>query len=142
MTLFTLHVHASFVHTQAPQLEDERQAHLRGLCPSRLHSCIAMSETRALLATQQCCLRPCRCCNMLADLWNNPPPATEDPQDARLGTSTLGSSEACILGGLAMKRAWQERRRKEGKDASKPNLVLGSNAQVCWEVRMSLYHAV
>ena len=31
-----------------------------------------------------------------------------------------------------MKRSWQERRKAEGKDISKPNLVLGANAQVCW----------
>ena len=69
---------------------------------------------------------------MLADLWNCPEPESDDPQHQWLGTSAIGSSEACILGGLAMKRAWQERRKKEGKDISKPNLVLGANAQVCW----------
>jgi glutamate decarboxylase len=37
-----------------------------------------------------------------------------------------------MLGGLALKWAWRERMRKLGKDTSKPNLVMGSNTQVCW----------
>ena len=68
---------------------------------------------------------------MLADLWNCPEPQGQDPKDQWLGTSTIGSSEACILGGLAMKRAWQETRKAQNKPVDKPNLVLGSNAQVC-----------
>ena len=38
-----------------------------------------------------------------------------------------------MLGGLALKRSWQKRRRAEGKPADKPNLVMGINVQVCWE---------
>jgi glutamate decarboxylase len=64
---------------------------------------------------------------MLADLWNAP-----DPQTA-LGTSTIGSSEACMLGGLALKRTWQLARRAAGKSTEKPNLVMSSAVQVCWE---------
>ena len=81
---------------------------------------------------------------MLADLWHCPTPKSQDPKEQWLGTSTIGSSEACILGGLAMKRAWQESRKAEGKPIDKPNLVLGSNAQVCWhKVRpwLPLLHA-
>jgi glutamate decarboxylase len=44
-----------------------------------------------------------RCVHMLADLWNAP-----DPSKAP-GCSTVGSSEACMLGGLAIKRRWQQR---------------------------------
>lgn len=29
-----------------------------------------------------------------------------------MGTSTVGSSEGCMLGGLAMKFAWRERAKK------------------------------
>ncbi|WP_158969332.1 glutamate decarboxylase [Chachezhania sediminis] len=65
-----------------------------------------------------------RCVRMLADLWNAPEgPAT--------GCSTTGSSEAAMLGGLAMKRRWEARRKAEGKPIDKPNLVTGP-VQVCW----------
>ncbi|MDF1706384.1 MAG: glutamate decarboxylase [Aeromicrobium sp.] len=68
-----------------------------------------------------------RCWRMLADLWNVP-----DPSDT-IGTSTIGSSEACMLGGLALKRLWQQRRRAEGKPTDHPNLVMSSAVQVVWE---------
>ena len=68
-----------------------------------------------------------RCWRILADLWN-----AEDPMNT-IGTSTIGSSEACMLGGLALKRRWQQRRRAEAKPTDKPNLVLSSAVQVCWE---------
>ena len=67
------------------------------------------------------------CWRMLADLWNSPNPANS------IGCSTTGSSEACMLGGLALKRRWQEKRRAEGKSVEKPNLVVSSAVQVCWE---------
>jgi glutamate decarboxylase len=67
-----------------------------------------------------------RCVHMLAELWNAPSPETT------IGTSTIGSSEACMLGGLALKWAWREKMRKLGKSTEKPNLVMGSNTQVCW----------
>ena len=68
-----------------------------------------------------------RCVSMLADLWNAP-----DPSGAP-GCSTVGSSEACMLGGLAMKRRWQVARRAAGAPTDRPNLVMGINVQVCWE---------
>jgi glutamate decarboxylase len=68
-----------------------------------------------------------RCWQMLARLWNAPRP----PQ--AVGTSTVGSSEACMLGGLALKRRWQHARRAAGKPTDSPNLVLSSAVQVCWE---------
>jgi glutamate decarboxylase len=67
------------------------------------------------------------CWRMLADLWHAPNPA-----DA-IGCSTTGSSEACMLGGLALKRRWAEARKAAGKDTSRPNLVMSSAVQVCWE---------
>ncbi len=66
-----------------------------------------------------------RCVHILADLWNSPQGA------ATMGCSTTGSSEACMLGGLALKWKWRQRREKEGKPADKPNLVTGP-VQVCW----------
>jgi glutamate decarboxylase len=68
-----------------------------------------------------------RCVAMLADLWHAPDP-TKAP-----GCSTVGSSEACMLGGLAMKRRWQLKRKAAGKPADKPNIVMGINVQVCWD---------
>ena len=68
-----------------------------------------------------------RCVNMLSRLWHAP-----DPHSA-VGCSTTGSSEAAMLGGLALKRRWQKRRRAEGKPTDKPNLVTGINVQVCWD---------
>jgi glutamate decarboxylase len=68
-----------------------------------------------------------RCVNMLGRLWHTP-----GGEDA-VGCSTTGSSEAAMLGGLALKRRWQHRRKAEGKPTDRPNLVMGINVQVCWE---------
>jgi glutamate decarboxylase len=68
-----------------------------------------------------------RCVNALSRLWNAP-----DAEQAT-GCSTTGSSEAAMLGGLALKRRWQQRRAAAGKAAERPNLVMGINVQVCWE---------
>jgi len=68
-----------------------------------------------------------RCVNMLSRLWHAP-----DPHKAT-GCSTTGSSEAAMLGGLALKRRWQKKRRAEDKPTDKPNLVTGINVQVCWD---------
>ncbi|MGZ4803107.1 MAG: glutamate decarboxylase [Acidimicrobiia bacterium] len=68
-----------------------------------------------------------RCVNMLARLWNSP-----DEEEAT-GTSTTGSSEAAMLGGMALKWRWRERMRSAGKPTDKPNMVMGINVQVCWE---------
>ena len=67
---------------------------------------------------------------MLAGLWHAPESGKTEGEQ-RLGTSTIGSSEACMLGGLALKRRWSMARKKAGKSADKPNLILGINAQVC-----------
>lgn len=69
-----------------------------------------------------------RCVSIIADLWG----AGKHGERA-IGTATTGSSEAIQLGGLAMKRRWQEKRMKEGKDYSKPNIIMGANAQVALE---------
>ncbi len=68
-----------------------------------------------------------RCVNMIARLWNAPKGASAT------GCSTIGSSEAAMLGGMALKWQWRYRRQKEGKPTDKPNLVMGINVQVCWE---------
>ena len=68
-----------------------------------------------------------RCVNMIADLWNGP--------QGYIGTSTVGSSEACMLGGMAMKFRWRKEAEKAGIDIRKrkPNLVISSGYQICWE---------
>ena len=66
-----------------------------------------------------------RCVHMLADLWNSPDAANT------LGTSTTGSSEAAMLGGMALLWKWRARRKAEGKPCDKPNLVCGP-VQICW----------
>jgi glutamate decarboxylase len=68
-----------------------------------------------------------RCVRMLSELWHAPDRGTAT------GCSTTGSSEACMLGGLAMKRRWRRRREAEGKPADRPNIVMGINVQICWE---------
>lgn len=68
-----------------------------------------------------------RCTNMLAKLWNAP------QDEEAVGCSTIGSSEASMLGGMALKWNWRKRREAQGKSADKPNMVMGINVQVCWE---------
>ncbi len=68
-----------------------------------------------------------RCVNILSRLWHAP-----DAEQAT-GCSTTGSSEAAMLGGLALKRRWQKRRAAAGEPTDRPNLVMGINVQVCWE---------
>lgn len=66
-----------------------------------------------------------RCVHMLADLWGAPD-ATNT-----VGTSAIGSSEACMLAGMAAKWRWRARREAEGKPTDRPNLVCGP-VQVVW----------
>src|SRR5271170_4370915 len=90
-----------------------------------------------------------RCVHMLADLWNSPEAAST------IGCSTTGSSEAAMLGGLALKWQWRKRQRAQGKSTdapgvktesgetrnaampgietgnAMPNLIMGP-VQVCW----------
>ena len=66
-----------------------------------------------------------RCVHMLADLWNSPEAAST------IGCSTTGSSEAAMLGGLALKWKWRKRQRAQGKATDAPNLIMGP-VQVCW----------
>ncbi|VAH86042.1 unnamed protein product [Triticum turgidum subsp. durum] len=70
-----------------------------------------------------------RCVNMIAHLFNAP--INED--EKAIGVSTVGSSEAIMLAGLAFKRKWANQRKELGKPYDKPNIVTGANVQVCWE---------
>jgi len=66
-----------------------------------------------------------RCVNMLAELWNSPDAANT------MGCSTTGSSEAAMLGGMALKQNWREKMLTKDKSTDKPNIVTGP-VQVCW----------
>jgi glutamate decarboxylase len=89
-----------------------------------------------------------RCVNILAHLWHAPTAlaseeksvaaGSDDEADGEAGSatgcSTTGSSEAAMLGGLALLWRWRARRAAAGVDAAeKPNIVMGANVQVCWE---------
>ncbi|MFD8754696.1 glutamate decarboxylase [Kitasatospora sp. NPDC059577] len=68
-----------------------------------------------------------RCVAILAALWHAPDP------DGAVGCSTTGSSEACMLAGMALKRRWMRRNAERYAAGARPNLVMGVNVQVCWE---------
>ena len=69
-----------------------------------------------------------RCIKMVANMWNTP-----EKGDWKTGAVGIGSSEACMLGGVAAWLRWRERRKAEGKPYDKPNLVMSTAYQVVWE---------
>ncbi|KAE8155267.1 pyridoxal phosphate-dependent transferase [Aspergillus avenaceus] len=73
-----------------------------------------------------------RCINMIANLFHAPTTDGDGDQDC-VGTSTIGSSEAIMLATLAMKKRWQNKRKAQKKDYSRPNIIMNSAVQVCWE---------
>lgn len=108
---------ASFVHTRQSDLATK-------LCLENISKNLIDSDeypATTLIHT--------RLISMMAHLWHAP----EDKHAT--GTATTGSSEAIQLGGLAMKRIWQDKMRAQGKDEYRPgpNIVMGANAQVALE---------
>ncbi|KAM0786905.1 hypothetical protein ACM66B_002329 [Microbotryomycetes sp. NB124-2] len=108
---------ASFVHTRQSPLATK-------LCLENISKNLIDSDeypATTLIHT--------RLISMMAHLWHAP----EDKHAT--GTATTGSSEAIQLGGLAMKRLWQDKMRKQGKDEYRPgpNVIMGANAQVALE---------
>ena len=69
-----------------------------------------------------------RCINMVANMWNSP-----EKNEWKTGAVGIGSSEACMLGGVAAWLRWRERRKTAGKPCDKPNLVMSTAYQVVWE---------
>ncbi|MDN5766301.1 MAG: glutamate decarboxylase [Humibacillus sp.] len=67
------------------------------------------------------------CVHMLGELFNAP-----DPK-AVVGVGTIGSSEAIMLGLLAHKRAWRNRREAAGLPTDRPNVVYGAETHVVWD---------
>lgn len=69
-----------------------------------------------------------RCVNIIANLWHTPEQA-----EWKAGAVGIGSSEACMLGGVAAWLRWRAKRRAEGKPCDKPNVVMSTAYQVVWE---------
>jgi len=108
---------ASFVHTWMPPEADllMRENISKNLIDSDEYPATQIIHTR--------------CISILAGIWHAP------SAKQAVGTATTGSSEAAQLGGLAMKKLWQERRKAAGKSIHEPgpNIVMGANAQVALE---------
>ncbi|KAF8162966.1 glutamate decarboxylase [Crassisporium funariophilum] len=108
---------ASFVHTWMPKeadlLVEENKS--KNLIDSDEYPATQVIHTR--------------CVSILADLWHAP------SAKQAIGTATTGSSEAIQLGGLAMKKIWQQKRKAAGKSIHEPgpNIIMGANAQVALE---------
>ena len=66
-----------------------------------------------------------RCINIISHLWNSP-----EKGEWKTGALGIGSSEACMLGGVAALLRWKAKRKKEGKSVEKPNLVMSTAFQV------------
>ena len=69
-----------------------------------------------------------KCINIMANLWNTP-----ETGKWKTGALAIGSSEACMLGGIAALKRWRDRRKKAGKPYDKPNIVISTGYQVVWE---------
>ena len=69
-----------------------------------------------------------KCINIIANLWNTP-----EKNKWKTGALGIGSSEACMLGGVAAWMRWKKRRELAGKPTDKPNFVISSAYQVVWE---------
>ncbi|KAJ7109148.1 glutamate decarboxylase [Mycena epipterygia] len=111
---------ASFVHTWMPAQADKL------MMENMSKNLIDSDEYESLT---QVSIIHTRCISILANLWHAP------SAENAIGTATTGSSEAIQLGGLAMKRIWQEKRKAAGKSIHEPgcNIVMGANAQVALE---------
>lgn len=114
---------ASFVHTSLPEWAD-RLVHENDKI-----NLVDQDEYPATMAIHG------QCISQLADLWHAPVEKDEKGHTkSAFGTATTGSSEAIMLGGLAAKKRWQEKRKAEGKPwKGLGNVVFGSNAQVAIE---------
>lgn len=69
-----------------------------------------------------------KCINIMANLWNTP-----EQHPWKTGALAIGSSEACMLGGVAAWLRWKEKRQAQGKPTDRPNFVISTGFQVVWE---------
>ncbi len=80
-----------------------------------------------------------RVVNMLARLWHCPEPSDFAEARTFAGAGTVGSTEACLLAGLALKFRWRDwLAAREDLSASevlgiKPNIVISTCFQAAWE---------
>lgn len=110
---------ASFVNTEVDDIP------LKLITQNIVKNLADNDEYPSLIEYQQ------RCVNILSNMWNAPKGPDGVPHT--VGAATTGSSEAVMLGGLAMKKAWQEKRRAQGKSTENPNILMASVAQVALE---------
>ncbi len=66
-----------------------------------------------------------RCVSIVSNLFH--------ASSGSVGASSIGSSEAVMLAGMAFKWKWKKYRKAQNRPVDKPNLVLGTNVQVVWE---------
>ncbi|MAH60813.1 MAG: hypothetical protein CMF42_00715 [Legionellales bacterium] len=77
--------------------------------------------------------------NMIANLWHCPLDPDFDKYGVQPGAGTVGSTEACLLAGLALKarwRKWYANKHQLSADeilGVKPNIVISSLYQAAWE---------
>ena len=77
--------------------------------------------------------------NMIARLWHCPEPSDFSDYGVFAGAGTVGSTEACLLAGLALKFRWRKwfakRHQLEGSEvlSERPNIVISSCYQAAWE---------
>ena len=77
--------------------------------------------------------------NMIANLWHCPEEPRFEDYGVFPGAGTVGSTEGCLLAGLALKfrwRDWYARRRGLSGDrvlAIRPNLIISTCYQAAWE---------
>ena len=69
-----------------------------------------------------------KCINIIANLWNSP-----EKNKYKTGALGIGSSEACMLGGVAAWLRWRKKRQAANLPFDKPNFVISSGFQVVWE---------
>lgn len=87
-----------------------------------------------------------RCISIIANLWNAPLEVEDSGvstphqvdhfskwKSRAIGTPCTGSSEAIMLGGLAMKKNWQAKRKAKNLPYDKPNIIMASCCQVALE---------
>jgi len=112
---------SSFVTTFAePEVKNIMQAHfLKNYIEHDIYPQLFAMETRMV--------------NWLHNLWNGPEGV--EPY----GAATVGSSEACMLAGLAHKWNWRQASEKAGRNASRPNMVTGGNVQIVWKKFMRYF---
>jgi glutamate decarboxylase len=77
--------------------------------------------------------------NMIAKLWHCPEPDDMDEYGVYPGAGTVGSTEACLLAGLALKFRWRKwyaeknNLTSEQVLAKRPNIIISTCYQAAWE---------